>query len=152
MPSTERLVTTTAVHEPDATLFAALELSLSRWVVVASAPGESKVSKHTLPACDGPALLALLDGLRGVVQIRVTPKTRNPFTIKALSISGVTWEWHFLNHAGQGLGPAAACSPLPGRGAALQTVAGAERRLVQGAPPPIAGACPPPPSHLASAS
>jgi hypothetical protein len=25
----------------------------------------------------------------GVVQIRVTPKTRNPFTIKALSISGV---------------------------------------------------------------
>jgi branched-chain amino acid transport system substrate-binding protein len=37
----------------------------------------------------------------GVAQIRVTPKTRNPFTIKALSISGVTWEWHFLNHAPQ---------------------------------------------------
>src|SRR3954469_7257907 len=35
----------------------------------------------------------------GVVQIRVTPKTRNPFTIKALSISGVTWNWHVLNHA-----------------------------------------------------
>ena len=34
-----------------------------------------------------------------MVQIRVTPKTRNPFTIKALSISGVTWKWHFLNHA-----------------------------------------------------
>jgi hypothetical protein len=34
-----------------------------------------------------------------VVQIRVTPKTRNPFTIKALSISGVTWNWHVLNHA-----------------------------------------------------
>jgi len=34
-----------------------------------------------------------------VVQIRVTPKTRNPFIIKALSISGVTWKWHFLNHA-----------------------------------------------------
>ncbi len=30
----------------------------------------------------------------GVVQIRVTPKTRNLFTIKALSISGVTWKWH----------------------------------------------------------
>jgi transposase len=64
MPSTERPFTTTAVHEPDATLFAALELSLSRWVVVASAPGESKVSRHTLPACDGPTLLALLDELR----------------------------------------------------------------------------------------
>jgi len=34
-----------------------------------------------------------------VVQIRVTPKTRNPFTIKALSISGVAWKWHVLNHA-----------------------------------------------------
>jgi transposase len=64
MPSTERPFTTTAVHEPDATLFAALELSLSRWVVVASAPCEGKVSKHTLPACDGPALLALLEELR----------------------------------------------------------------------------------------
>jgi len=64
MPSTERPFTTTAVHEPDATLFAALELSLSRWVVVASAPCESKLSKHTLPACDGPALLALLEELR----------------------------------------------------------------------------------------
>ncbi len=47
-----------------------------------------------------------LDGVRrlaehyGVVQIRVTPKTRNPFTIRALSISGVTWKRHFLNHAG----------------------------------------------------
>jgi hypothetical protein len=38
-----------------------------------------------------------------VIQIRVTPKTRNPLTIKALSISGVTWEWHFLNHADAGL-------------------------------------------------
>ncbi len=38
--------------------------------------------------------------VQGVVQIRVTPKARNPFTIKALSISGVTWKWRFLNHAG----------------------------------------------------
>ena len=30
---------------------------------------------------------------------QVTPKTRNPFMIMALSISGVTWKWHFLNHA-----------------------------------------------------
>ncbi|MFL5331739.1 MAG: hypothetical protein ACJ8H8_00830 [Geminicoccaceae bacterium] len=36
---------------------------------------------------------------KGVVQIRVTPKTRNPFSIKALWISGVTWNWHVLNHA-----------------------------------------------------
>jgi len=37
---------------------------------------------------------------KGVVQIRITPKTRNPFTISSLSISGVTWEWHFLNRTG----------------------------------------------------
>ena len=35
-----------------------------------------------------------------MVQIKVTPKTKNPFTIKALPISGVTWKWHFSNHAG----------------------------------------------------
>jgi hypothetical protein len=34
-----------------------------------------------------------------VVQVRVTPKTRNPFTIKALSISAAAWKWHVLNHA-----------------------------------------------------
>ncbi len=33
-----------------------------------------------------------------MVQIRVTPKTRNLFTIKALLISGVTWKLHFVNH------------------------------------------------------
>jgi len=34
-----------------------------------------------------------------VVQIRLAPKTRNPFTIGVLSISGVSWKWRFLNHA-----------------------------------------------------
>lgn len=36
---------------------------------------------------------------RGVVQIRVASKIRKPFIIRVLSISGVTWEWHCLNHA-----------------------------------------------------
>jgi hypothetical protein len=31
-----------------------------------------------------------LDSKAGVVQVGVTPKTKNPFTINALSISGVT--------------------------------------------------------------
>ncbi len=48
----------------DATLFVALELSLSSWVIVASAPGEDKASKHGVAACDGPGLLALLGRLR----------------------------------------------------------------------------------------
>jgi hypothetical protein len=37
----------------------------------------------------GRARARLCDGA-GVVQVRVTPKTKNPFTIKALSIFGVT--------------------------------------------------------------
>lgn len=64
MPSTVRPLSATGVDEQEATLFIALELSLSRWIAVASAPGESKVSKHTVAACDGPALLVLLDGLK----------------------------------------------------------------------------------------
>ena len=52
------------------TLFVALELSLSSWVVVASAPGEDKASKHGVAACDGPGLLALLDRLRAWAEAR----------------------------------------------------------------------------------
>src|SRR3954447_25798125 len=48
----------------------------------------------------------------GVVQIKVTHKTRNPFTIKALWISGVTWNWHVLNHAPQPVPPEAAPAEL----------------------------------------
>src|SRR5436190_1933871 len=64
MPSTQRAFPATAVQGQDGTLFVALELSLSRWLVATSAPGESKVGKHTVPACDGPVLLAPLDRLR----------------------------------------------------------------------------------------
>ncbi len=39
------------------------------------------------------------DDAVGVAQIRVTSKTVNSFIVKALLISGVTWKWHFLNHA-----------------------------------------------------
>jgi len=47
----------------------------------------------------GAALLVRPRRDQGLVQLRVTRKTRNPFTTKALSIFGVTWKWHFLNHA-----------------------------------------------------
>ena len=48
----------------NATLFVALELSLSSWVIVASAPGEDKAGKHGIAACDGPGLLSLLKRLQ----------------------------------------------------------------------------------------
>ena len=70
MPSTIRPCSPAATHEQDGTLFVALELSLSHWLVAVSAPDASKVSKHRVPACDGPALLALLDRLRRQTEAR----------------------------------------------------------------------------------
>jgi len=66
-------------------------------------PRENPKTLHLRNAADirvdSPANFRVLTWTEGVVQIRVTPKTRIPFTIRALSISGVTWKWHFLNHA-----------------------------------------------------
>lgn len=70
MPNTEHLPQTATRPDPamaidmDATLFVALELSLSNWVIVASAPGEAKASKHGVTACDGSGLLSVLKRLR----------------------------------------------------------------------------------------
>ena len=50
------------------------------------------------------AALFFRDAMIGVVQIRVTPKPRDSSSIRALSISGVTWKWHLLNHAHPGSG------------------------------------------------
>ena len=58
MPRTEHFAPIAARSDPattldmDAALFAALELSLSSWVVVASAPGQDKAGKHAVAACD----------------------------------------------------------------------------------------------------
>ncbi len=46
MPGTVRSRSPLATHEQDGTLFVALELSLSHWLVAVSAPDASKVSKH----------------------------------------------------------------------------------------------------------
>ena len=61
----------TTARPDDSILFAALELSKTRraasaksWLVATSAPGEEKVSKRTVSAGDGRALLDLLAGLR----------------------------------------------------------------------------------------
>jgi transposase len=70
MPNSEDLSQTAIRPDPamvtdmNATVFVALELSLSNWVVVASAPGEDKASKHGVAACDGSGLLVVLKRLR----------------------------------------------------------------------------------------
>ncbi len=73
----------------DATLFVALELSLSSWVVVASAPGEDKASKHRVEACDGPGLLALLDRLR----LRAEQRCRRPVAVVVMQEAGRDGFW-----------------------------------------------------------
>jgi transposase len=50
-----------------ATLYASLELSRSTWLVTSLTPGGRKMSKHSVAAGDGAALLALLARLRGRV-------------------------------------------------------------------------------------
>jgi transposase len=73
----------------DATLFVALELSLSSWVVMASAPGEDKASKHCVAACDGPGLLALLDRLRQ----RAEQRCRRPIAVVVMQEVGRDGFW-----------------------------------------------------------
>ena len=68
----------TTARPDDSILFAALELSKTRraasaksWLVATSAPGEEKVSKRTVSAGDGRALLDLLAGLREKAERRI---------------------------------------------------------------------------------
>lgn len=73
----------------EATLFVALELSLSSWVVAASAPGEDKASKHGVAACDGPALLILLNRLRQ----RAEARRHCPVTLVVMQEAGRDGFW-----------------------------------------------------------
>ena len=61
----------TTARPDDSILFAALELSRKSWLVATSAPGEEKVSKRTVSAGDGRALLDLLAGLREKAERRI---------------------------------------------------------------------------------
>lgn len=53
-----------AVGEEDSSLFMALELSKSVWLIAVSAPGSEKVSKYRVAAADVAALVALLARLK----------------------------------------------------------------------------------------
>ncbi len=54
---------TAAGREEDNSLFVALELSKSVWLIAVSAPGSEKVSKYPVVAADVAALVALLTRL-----------------------------------------------------------------------------------------
>jgi transposase len=95
MPNTEHLTQTATRPDPamaidmDATLFVALELSLSNWVIVASAPGEAKASKHGVTACDGPGLLSVLKRLRE----RAERRLRQPVEVLVMQEAGRDGFW-----------------------------------------------------------
>src|SRR5690242_19289938 len=56
------------VRHHQASLYALLELSRSTWLVTSLAPGGARMSRHSVAAGDGAALLALLAHLRGRVE------------------------------------------------------------------------------------
>ena len=56
-------------REQDSSLFVALELSKSVWLIAVSAPGSEKVSKYRVCAADVTALLSLLARLKAQTQL-----------------------------------------------------------------------------------
>jgi transposase len=82
----------TAARSDDSTLFAALELSRKSWLVATNAPGEEKVSKRTIAAGDGRALLDLLAGLREKAERRIG-KPVKVVVIQESTGSGCTACW-----------------------------------------------------------
>ena len=61
---------TTVVPEQDVSLFVALELSRSTWLLAVSVPCSDKISKYRIDAGDGGALLKLLSRLRAEAERR----------------------------------------------------------------------------------
>jgi transposase len=86
----------TTARPDDSILFAALELSKTRraasaksWLVATSAPGEEKVSKRTVSAGDGRALLDLLAGLREKAERRIG----KPVKVVVIQEAGLDGFW-----------------------------------------------------------
>lgn len=78
----------------DATLFTALELSLSSWVVMASAPGKAKAIKNGVSACDGSGLLALLKRPRK----RAGQRCRRPSCKPAVGYDADQRDYHKIRY------------------------------------------------------
>src|SRR3954465_10859886 len=76
-------------RHPQATLYASLELSRSAWLVTSLAPGGGKMSKHSVAAGDGAALLALLARLRG----RVERSAGGPVGVVVVQEAGMDGFW-----------------------------------------------------------
>jgi hypothetical protein len=83
----------------DATLFAAVELSLSSWVVLASAAGTNRTSKHGLPAT-ARACSPCCGGCRSAPSGAAAGRSRWSSCRKpAVTGSGFTAYWKRTGHA-----------------------------------------------------
>jgi transposase len=71
---------TTTVREDDISLFVALELSKSTWLLAVNAPHIDKISKYRVDAGDSTALLSLLS------RLRAEAKRRSWRSVKTISI------------------------------------------------------------------
>jgi transposase len=84
MTNTGPLSIDIAARADHATLFVSLELSGEKWLVTSVSPGNDKMSKHTVPANDGTALLALLQRLAAKAAARIG----KPVNIVAIQEAG----------------------------------------------------------------
>src|SRR5689334_3074753 len=87
--SDQTLQTRATVRTDEATVFVALELSHSTWLVAASLPGSDKMSKHGLKAGDGPGLLALLARFKAQAERQVG----GPVRIVTIQEAGLDGCW-----------------------------------------------------------
>lgn len=78
-----------AVRFQRSTLFISLELSRSKWLVTASAPGSGKVSKHVVAGGDSAALLELLRRL----QTGAAKQTGTAVSITVVQEAGLDGFW-----------------------------------------------------------
>ena len=82
----------TAARSQDSTLFVALELSRKSWLVGVSAPGDTKISKYTVAAGDGPGLLALL-ALLAKLQEKAAQRLGRPVAVVTIQEAGLDGFW-----------------------------------------------------------
>src|SRR3954449_13393289 len=119
-------------RHPQATLYASLELSRSAWLVTSLAPGGGKMSKHSVAAGDGAALLARLRG-------RVERSAGGPVGVVVIQEAGMDGFWLHRRLEAEGIesrvvDPGSVAAPR------RQRRAEAARHEVGGPPAPRAGA------------
>ena len=88
-----------AARHQATTLFVSLELSSSKWLVTASAPGSEKLSKHVIVGGDGEALLQLLRRL----QASATRQTGGPVSIAVIQEASLDGFWIYRLLVGNGI-------------------------------------------------